>query len=204
MMIFFIFENYQKLKKIEDFTYRGHVDIFRSIRTFANSSSKWVNFFRFPVVKIWWFFSFSKIFLKIEKIEVFSRLWTFFAQFTLFHIFHHWWVKTSIFRFFERFSKMKKIIIFSYQDNWNIKIHANGWKMWKTVNWAKNVHRSAVGKNFNYFDFSKSFWKWRKSSYSDIRTTQIQKFTHLDEKCENVWIEQKMSTGLRWGKTSNF
>ena len=169
-----------------------------------------------------------------------------------------WWVKTSIFWFFEKFSKMKKIIIFSYQDNWNIKIHANGWKMWKSVNWAKNVQRSTVGKNFNYFDFSKSFLKWRKSSYSDIRTiqiqkftsfgwkmwkcvnwaknvhrsavgenfkfldfsknfrkwrkssyfdiktTQIQKFTHLDEKCEKVWIEHEMSTGLQRVKTSNF
>ena len=46
--------------------------------------------------------------------------------------------------------------------------------MWKSVNWAKHVHWSAEGENFKCLDFSKSFRKWRKSIYFDIRKTQIQ------------------------------
>ena len=153
--------------------------------------------------------------------------------------------KLQFFLFFEKFSKMKKILIVSLQDNWNIQIHLVGWKMgtwvnwtkksspdprwektsiffifWKvfeneenphsltpgqlkytnSLSWMKNGHmselnqkkfpRSAVGENFNFFNFLKSFRKWRKSLYSHSRTTKIYKFTHLDGKWAHNWAKK--------------
>ena len=68
----------------------------------------------------------------------------------------------------------------------------------------KMLTHQAVGENFNFFDFLKSFWNWRKSSYFHFNTTKIQKFTYLEEKCAHVWTEPKMLTGPRWAKTSIF
>ena len=69
---------------------------------------------------------------------------------------------------------------------------------------AKNVPRAGVGKNFNFFDFSKSFQNWSRASYFHLRTTKISKYTHLDEKGVAEWNAQKMSLGPGWGKTSIF
>ena len=55
----------------------------------------------------------------------------------------------------------------------------------------KKIPRSVLGKNLNFFNFLKSFRKWRKSSYSRSRTTIIYKFTHLDGKWGHEWIEPK-------------
>ena len=72
------------------------------------------------------------------------------------------------------------------------------------MNWAKNVERSAVGEKFIFFfNFLKSFQKWRKEPYFHFRTSKIKRFTHLDEKCAHVRIKPKMLTGPRWAKTSN-
>ena len=38
-----------------------------------------------------------------------------------------------------------------------MKIHSFGWKSSQRVKRTKNVPRAGVGKNFNFFDFSKSF-----------------------------------------------
>ena len=55
----------------------------------------------------------------------------------------------------------------------------------------KNVHMCELnqkcwqvrgGQNFNFFDFLKSFRKWRKASYFHFNTINILKFTHLDDK----------------------
>ena len=85
-----------------------------------------------------------------------------------------------------------------------MKIHSFGWKSSQRVKCAKNVPRAGVGKNFNFFDFSKSFRNWRKASYFHFRTTKIWKFTHLDGKAAKEWNAQKMSLGPGWGKTSIF
>ena len=99
------------------------------------------------------------------------------------------WRKASYFHI--RTSKISK---FTHLDE-------KGAKEW---NAQKNVPRAGVGKNFNFFDFSKSFQNWWKASYFHIRTTKISKFTHLDEKGAKEWNAQKMSQGPGWGKTSIF
>ena len=77
-------------------------------------------------------------------------------------------------------------------------------KMPKSEMQKKNVPRAGVGKNFNFFDFSKSFQNWRKLSYFHFRTTKISKFTHLEEKDAKEWNAKKMSLGPGWAKTSIF
>ena len=87
MMIFFIHQNFSKNWKNWSF---------RPPRTWGpfwlNSHVQMSEFIYFtcPGVKIWWFFfSFSKTYRRIEKIEVFANpaLGTFLTQFTLVHIF---------------------------------------------------------------------------------------------------------------------
>ena len=89
--------------------------------------------------------------------------------------------KLEFFQFFEKFSKMIKILLFSLQDNYNIQIHTFGWKMGTWVNWAKKVRQVRGGlKPHFFFDLLWSFRKWRKFSHSHSRTTEIYKFTHLE------------------------
>ena len=82
------------------------------------------------------------------------------------------WAKTSIFfNFLKSFRKGKRTL---YSHSRKIK-HTN------PLIWMENGHmselsqkrfpRPAVGENFNFLDFLKSFRKWRKSSYSHSRTT---------------------------------
>ena len=68
----------------------------------------------------------------------------------------------------------------------------------------KTFPRSAVAENFNFFDFLKSFRKWRKSSYSHHRMTKIYKLTHLDGKWVHEWIEQKKFPRSEVGENFNF
>ena len=68
----------------------------------------------------------------------------------------------------------------------------------------KNFPRAGMGENFNFFDFSESFQNWRKLSYFHFRTTEISKFTHLEEKDAKEWNAKKMSLGPGWAKTSIF
>ena len=64
------------------------------------------------------------------------------------------WAKIStFFWFFEKFLKLKKIIIFSLQHNYNRKIHSFRGKICTCANLDKHVDRSSVGKNFNFLDF---------------------------------------------------
>ena len=115
------------------------------------------------------------------------------------------WAKTSIFfRFFEKFSKMKNILIFSLQDKLNIQIHSFGWKMGTWVNWAKKLPQIRGGRKLQFFRFFESFRKWRKSSYSHSRTTKIYKFTHLDGKWADEWIETKKFPRSAVGENFNF
>ena len=55
-----------------------------------------------------------------------------------------------------------------------------------------------------FFDFFKSFRKWRKSSYFHSRTTKIYKFTHWDGKWAHEWIEPKKVPRSVVVKRSNF
>ena len=68
----------------------------------------------------------------------------------------------------------------------------------------KGFPRSAVGENFNFFDFLKSFRKWRKSSYPHSRTTKIYKFTHLDGKWAHEWFDPKGFPRSAVGENFNF
>ena len=76
MMIFFSFENFSKNRKIEDFPHPGHVDIFVSIHTCAQISSKWGNFYILVVLK--WeyddFLQFWKLFEKSKILKIFPTL----------------------------------------------------------------------------------------------------------------------------------
>ena len=70
-MIFFNFENFQKIREIEVFTHDGPVDIFGSIHTCAHLSSKWVNWCILVMLK--WkyddFLQFRKLFKQSKKLK---------------------------------------------------------------------------------------------------------------------------------------
>ena len=80
--------------------------------------------------------------------------------------------KLQMFRFFKKFSKMKKIIIFWHQENSNTKFCHSDEKCEKV--WIKqNMSTGLRWKQTNLFDSFKSFRKWRKSSYFHARTSEI-------------------------------
>ena len=66
--------------------------------------------------------------------------------------------KLQFFRFFKKFSKIKKIIIFSGQDKFS---HLDGEWAHERIE-PKKFHQSAVGENFNIFDFFLKFSKMKK------------------------------------------
>ena len=71
------------------------------------------------------------------------------------------------------------------------------------VNWAKKVPRSVVGKNFNFFDFSKKkIRKWRKS----LKATKIEKFTQSFIWIKNMHMCEMSQKGphVRGGRISIF
>ena len=73
--------------------------------------------------------------------------------------------KLQFFRLSEKAFKMMKITTSWPQDTWNVNICSFGWEICKTVKWPKMTffRRSAVMKNFNFFDFLKRLLKWWKS-----------------------------------------
>ena len=98
------------------------------------------------------------------------------------------WRKSSYFHF-----NITKILKFTHLE----KKCAHVWiepKMSTGPQWAKT----------SLFGFLKSLQNWRKSSYFHFNTSKLQKFTHLEENSAHVWIEPKLSTGLRWAKTKVF
>ena len=109
-----------------------------------------------------------------------------------------WVVNTSSFQKWRNswfsHSRTTKIYIFTHLDG-----------KW-THEWIepKKFPRSVVGENFNFFDFLKSFWKWRKSSYSHSRTSKIYEFTHLYGKWAQEWIEPEKFPRSTIGENFNF
>ena len=115
------------------------------------------------------------------------------------------WAKTSIFSiFFKSFRKWRKS---SYSHSRTTKMyqftHLNGkWEHERIE--PKKYPRSTIGENFNFFDFLKIFWKWRKYSYSHSRTTKMYQFTYLDGKWAHEWIEPKQYTRFAVGENNLF
>ena len=73
------------------------------------------------------------------------------------------------------------------------------------VNWAKKSSPCPRSLNISiFFNFFKSFQKWRKSSYSHSRTTKTYKFTHLDGKWAHEGIEPKKFPRSAVGENLNF
>ena len=114
-------------------------------------------------------------------------------------------VGKNFFWFFEKFSDMKKILIFSLQDNYNIQIHSFGWKMGTWVNWAKKVSQIRGGRILQFFRF---FFKvFENEENPQILTPGLLKYTN-----SLIWMEnghmrelsQKSFPGPRWAKTSIF
>ena len=70
-----VLKTFRKIEKIEDFPQPGHVDIFVSIHTCAQISSKWVNFYILVVLK--WeyddFLQFWKLLGKSKKLKIFPQ-----------------------------------------------------------------------------------------------------------------------------------
>ena len=93
-------------------------------------------------------------------------------------------------------------------DTWNVNICSFGWEICKTVKCPKLkfFSRSAVMKNFNFFDFLKRLLKWWKSLPVDHRTLEMWIFAHLGEKYAKLWNAQKWQffAGPRSWKSSNF
>ena len=93
-------------------------------------------------------------------------------------------------------------------DTWNVNICSFGWEICKTVKCPKLkfFRRSAVMKNFNFFDFLKRLLKWWKSPPVDHRTLEMWIFAHLGEKYAKLWNAQKWQffAGPRSWKSSNF
>ena len=115
-------------------------------------------------------------------------------------------------QFFEKSSKMKKIIIFSLQDNQDIKIHSFGWKMCTCVNWAKTVYRFAC-ENFIFYFFI--FWNVSKNEekHHIVISGQLKyknsliwmKNVHiceLSKKCRHVhsWRKLQIFQCVNWAK----
>ena len=78
-------------------------------------------------------------------------------------------------------------------------------ELWNAQKWHF-FHRSAVMKNFNFFDFLKKLLKWWKLSPIDHRTLEMWIFVHLGEKYAKMWNAQKRHffAGPRSWKSSKF
>ena len=104
--------------------------------------------------------------------------------------------------------KMMKITTSWPQDTWNVNIWPFEWEICRTVKCPKMTffHRSAVMKNFNFFDFLKKLLKWWKLSPIDHRTLEMWIFVHLGEKYAKMWNAQKRHffAGPRSWKSSKF
>ena len=113
--------------------------------------------------------------------------------------------KLQFFGFFEKFSKMKKILIFSLQDNLNIQIHSFGWKMGTWANWA--IKRSP-GPRWPKTSIFLIFWKVLENEENPhILITGWLKYTNWLIWMENGYMSElskKSSPGPRWAKTSIF
>ena len=94
MMIFFIFANFRKIEKIEDFPHPGPGDPFRSFHTCAQISSKWVNFYILVVLMSNYddFLHFCKLFENSKKLKISptQALRTLFAHFRRAQISSKW------------------------------------------------------------------------------------------------------------------
>ena len=93
----------------------------------------------------------------------------------------------KIFKFFDFLESLLKWWNSPPDDHWTLEmwnICSFGWGIWKTVKCPKLTffRRSAVMKNFNFFDFLKRLLKWWKSPPVDHRTLEMWIFAHLGEK----------------------
>ena len=138
--------------------------------------------------------------------EKYAKLWN--AQKWQFFAGPRSWKIFKFFRLSGKSFKMMKITTRWTLDTWNVNICSFGWEICKTVKCPKLTffRRSAVMKNFNFFDFLKRLLKWWKSPPVDHRTLEMWIFAHFGEKYAKLWNAQKWQffAGPRAWKSSNF
>ena len=117
----------------------------------------------------------------------------------------------KIFKFFDFLESLLKWWKSPPDDHWTLEMWIFAHLVWEICKIMKCLKlkffsRSAVMKNFNFFDFLKRLLKWWKSLPVDHRTLEMWIFAHLGEKYAKLWNAQKWQffAGPRSWKSSNF
>ena len=190
-------KTFQKIEKIEVFAHRGPGELFglNSLKCPFSIQMSEIIYFSCPGVRIWGFSSFSKIFQKIEKIEVFSPntdLGNFLGSiYSCAHFPSKWvnlyilvvleWEYEYFLHFRKSFQKIYKIEVFAHSGPGEL-FYLNSLMCPFSIQMSEFVYFSCPGvRIWGFYSFSKTFQKIEK----------FEVFGHL-RSVELVWLNSLM------------